>query len=174
MMLEAMGEDPKRKGLADTPRRVASMYEYFLSGMSVDAGDALKTVVGEKHHEMVLVKDIPISSICEHHLLPFSGKAHVAYVPQGMNVTGISKLARVVDVYSRRLQIQERLTTQVADTIDRCLSPKGVLVIIEAEHMCITLRGVKKPGALTVTSAVRGIFETNPATRAEAMSLIKS
>ena len=169
-----MGEDPGRKGLLDTPRRVAAMYEDFLSGMSMDACEVLKTITGEKHHEMVLVKDIPIFSICEHHLLPFSGRAHVAYVPQGMNVTGISKLARVVDIYSRRLQIQERLTTQVADTIEKGLKPKGVLVIIEAEHMCITLRGVKKPGALTVTSAVRGIFETNPATRAEAMSLIKS
>lgn len=173
-MLEAMGEDPERKGLLDTPKRVARMYEDFLSGMSADAGDVLKTIVGERHQEMVIVKDIPIFSICEHHLLPFSGLAHVAYIPRGMNVTGISKLARVVDIFSRRLQIQERLTTQVAETIEKNLEPEGVLVIIEAEHMCITLRGVKKPGAVTVTSAVRGLFETNPATRAEAMSLIKA
>jgi GTP cyclohydrolase IA len=174
MMLEAMGEDPGRKGLVDTPKRVASMYEYFLSGMEADAGEVLKTVVGEKHQEMVILKDIAVFSLCEHHLLPFSGKAHIAYIPSGMNVTGISKLARVVDIYSRRLQIQERLTTQIADTIEKSLKPKGVLVIIEAEHMCITLRGVKKQGAVTVTSAVRGIFETNSATRAEATSLIKS
>ncbi len=173
-MLEAMGENPERKGLLDTPERVARMYEDFLSGMSADAGEVLKTIVGEKHQEMVIVKDIPIFSICEHHLLPFSGLAHVAYIPRGMNVTGISKLARVVDIFSRRLQIQERLTTQVAETIEKSLEPEGVLVIIEAEHMCITLRGVKKPGAVTVTSAVRGLFETNPATRAEAMSLIKA
>lgn len=173
MMLEAMGENPGREGLLQTPSRVAAMYEYFLSGMSVDAGEVLRTVVGEKHNEMVLVKDIEVFSICEHHLLPFSGKAHIAYIPRGKNVTGISKLARVLDIYSRRLQIQERLTSQVADTIEQVLDPKGVMVIIEAEHMCITLRGVKKPGAVTVTSAVRGIFQTNSATRSEAMSLIK-
>ncbi len=173
MLLEAVGENPQREGLIGTPRRVASMYEEFLSGINKDAGEVLKTVIGEEHNEMVIVKDIPLFSICEHHLLPFSGKAHVAYIPQGSNVTGISKLVRVIDTYSRRLQIQERLTTQIADTIQKVLHPKGVLVIIEAEHMCITLRGVKKPGAVTVTSAVRGIFETNPATRAEATALIK-
>ncbi len=173
MMLKAMGENPDREGLIQTPGRVAAMYEDFLSGMDKDAGEVLKTTVGEKHDEMVLVKNIPMSSICEHHLLPFSGMAHVAYIPRGMNVTGISKLARVVDIYSRRLQIQERLTSQVADTINEVLKPRGVLVIIEAEHSCITLRGVKKPGAVTVTSAVRGIFKTNSPTRAEAMALIK-
>ncbi len=173
LMLEAMGENPGREGLLQTPARVAAMYEHFLSGMSADAGEVLKTVVGEKHNEMVLVKDIEVFSICEHHLLPFSGRAHIAYIPRGKNVTGISKLARVLDIYSRRLQIQERLTSQVADTIEKVLDPKGVMVIIEAEHMCITLRGVKKPGAVTVTSAVRGIFQTNSATRSEAMSLIK-
>ncbi len=174
MLLEAMGENPEREGLIDTPARVAAMFEYFLSGVSADPEENLRKCIGEVHNELVLVKDIPIFSICEHHLLPFSGKAHVGYIPRGEKVTGISKLARVVDIYSRRLQVQERLTTQIAETIEKTLEPEGVLVIIEAEHMCITLRGVKKPGTVTVTSAVRGIFETSPATRAEAMSLIKS
>ncbi len=173
MILEAIGENPKRPGLKHTPDRIASMYEDFFSGLSKDPAGELKKIVGEDHREMVLVKNIPFFSICEHHLLPFAGQAHVAYIPRGKRVTGLSKLVRTVDILSKRPQLQERLTTQIAETITKVLQPRGVLVVIEAEHMCITVRGVQKPGSVTVTSAVRGIFRTSESTRAEAMSLIK-
>ena len=173
MILEAIGENPNRPGLESTPDRVASVCEYFFSGLSKNPDEELRKVVGEDHKEMVLVKDIPLFSICEHHLLPFIGKAHVAYIPRGKRVSGLSKLARVVDILSKRPQLQERLTTQIAETITRILKPQGVLVVIEAEHMCITMRGVHKPGSVTVTSTVQGIFQTNKSTRAEAMSLIR-
>ncbi len=173
MILEAIGENPDRQGLEATPERIASMYEEFFSGLTKDPGEELKKVVGEDHREMVLIRDIPFFSICEHHLLPFIGKAHVAYIPKNKKVTGLSKLARVVDVLSKRPQLQERLTTQVADTITKVLQPRGVMVVIEAEHLCMTARGVQKPGSITVTSAVRGIFRTKESTRLECMALIR-
>ena len=172
-ILEAVGDDPKRPDLRETPERVAAMYEEILSGIKKDPGKELEVLLSEGHDEVVLLKGIPLYSLCEHHLLPFTGKAHVAYIPQGNRVTGLSKLARVVDILSKRLQVQERLTTQVADVIMKKLRPKGVMVVIEAEHLCMTMRGVKKPGTVTVTSAVRGIFRTNSKTRAETLALIK-
>jgi GTP cyclohydrolase I len=172
LILEAVGEDPEREGLAQTPNRVARMYEEIFSGMHEDPRDYLDVSFTEYHDELVLVKDIPLYSMCEHHFLPFYGLAHVAYIPKGGKVVGLSKLARVVESYARRPQLQERLTSQVADCIFDTLKPMGVMVIIQAEHMCMTMRGVKKPGALTITSAVRGIFETRPQTRAELLSLI--
>lgn len=172
MILEAIGEDPEREGLRDTPKRVAKFYREAFSGLCEDPSKYLTVQFTENHEEMVIVKDIPIYSMCEHHLLPFVGKAHVAYIPRNGKVTGLSKLARVVEGYARRPQLQERLTTQIADTIKNILDARGVLVVIEAEHMCMTIRGIKKPGSQTVTSAVRGIFQTSPATRAEAFSLI--
>ncbi len=172
MMLEAIGEDPQREGLVNTPARVAKMYEEIFWGIDVEPRDFLSVSFTEYHDELVLVKDIPIYSMCEHHLLPFYGVAHVAYIPKGGKVVGISKLARVAEAYSRRPQLQERLTSQIADCIFETLNPMGVGVVIQAEHMCMTLRGVKKPGALTVTSAVRGVFETRAQTRAELFSLI--
>jgi len=174
MILEAVGDDPKRADLLDTPERVAQMYEEILGGMKQDPGKELEVLLSEGHDEIVLIKDIPLYSICEHHLLPFIGKAHVAYVPKNNRVTGLSKLARVVDVYARRLQVQERLTTQIADTVMKKLKPKGVMVVIEANHLCMTMRGVRKPGAITVTSAVRGIFRANSKTRSETLALINS
>lgn len=171
-ILEAIGEDPDREGLVETPARVARMYSEIFSGLWEDAEVHLKKVFSEEHEEMVLVKDIPIYSMCEHHLLPFYGKAHVAYIPRKGNVTGLSKLARVVEGFAKRPQLQERLTTQIADTIMKRLNPHGVLVVIEAEHMCMTLRGVHKPGSKTITSAVRGQFQSSEATRAEAFALI--
>lgn len=173
MVLEAVGEDPNRADLLGTPERVADMYEEVLSGTRKDPGKELEVLLSEDHDEIVLLKNIPLYSICEHHLLPFVGKAHVAYIPKNNRVTGLSKLARVVDILGNRLQVQERLTTQIADVIMKKLKPKGVMVIIEAEHLCLSMRGVKKPGALTVTSAVRGIFKENEKTRAETMALIK-
>lgn len=173
MILEAVGEDPDRPGLEGTPERVAKMYEEIFSGLNEEPSKHLEKIFLEDHEEMVLVKDIPMYSICEHHLLPFFGIAHVAYIPRQWRVTGLSKLARVVEGYSRRLQLQERLTTQIADAIMSELDPYGVLVVIEAEHMCMTLRGIRKPGSKTVTSAVRGVFQKSVATRAEAMALIK-
>lgn len=172
MILEALGEDPEREGIAQTPKRVARMYEEIFSGMKSNPRDLLDVSFTEYHDELVLVKDIPVYSMCEHHFLPFYGMAHVAYIPKGGKVVGISKLARVVESYARRPQLQERLTSQIADCIFETLKPMGVGVVIQAEHMCMTMRGVKKPGALTVTSAVRGIFETRPETRAELFSLI--
>ncbi|NQT19652.1 MAG: GTP cyclohydrolase I FolE [Planctomycetes bacterium] len=173
LLLEAIGEDPDRDGLQETPRRVAKMCDEILLGMNVDPSQIIKVLKSEDHDEIVLVKNIPFHSICEHHLLPFVGVAHVAYIPDGSRVTGISKLARVVEVHSRKLQVQERLTTNIAETIMTALKPRGAIAILEAEHMCMTMRGIKKPGARTVTSVVRGIFRENPATRAEAMALIR-
>jgi len=170
-LLAAMGEDPGRSGLKETPRRVAEMYRELLAGAGRKPSEILKSLEGDKHDEMVLVRDIPLYSLCEHHLLPFVGKAHVAYVPKGKMV-GLSKIARLVECYARRLQIQERLTTQIADALMKSLSPKGVFVVVEAEHLCMTMRGVKKPGAMTTTSVVRGLFRRNPASRAEALSLV--
>ena len=173
-ILEAIGEDPRRKDLLETPLRVAEMYEEIFSGINRDAEKELEVVLDQKHHEIVLLKDIPLYSVCEHHLLPFMGRAHIAYIPKKGRVTGLSKLARVVDTLSRRPQVQERLTTQIAEIIMKKLKPLGVMVVLEAEHLCMSMRGVRKPGALTVTSAVRGIFKENQKTRSETLSLIKS
>jgi len=173
MILEAIGEDPKREGLADTPKRVARMYAEIFSGLQEDPSRHLQYQFTEAHEEMVIVRDIPVYSMCEHHLVPFYGKAHVAYIPRKGRICGLSKIARVVDGYAKRPQLQERLTTQIADTIMRELKPLGVVVVIEAEHMCMTMRGVKKAGSQTLTSAVRGIFRSNSLTRAEAFSLIE-
>lgn len=171
-ILEAVGEDPEREGLRDTPQRVARMLEEIFAGINQDPTKHLEISFAENHEEMVLVKDIPLYSFCEHHLLPFFGKAHVAYIPRKGRVTGLSKLARVVDIYARRPQLQERLTTQIAESIMKTLDPLGVIVVVEAEHMCMTVRGVNKPGSKTITSAVRGIFRTNDITRSEALALI--
>jgi GTP cyclohydrolase I len=173
MILEAIGENPSREGILETPRRVAEMYEEIFSGIGKNPENELKILRGENHDEIVLIKDIPFYSICEHHLLPFIGKAHLAYIPDGGRITGLSKLTRVIEILSKRPQVQERLTTQIAEIIMNKLKPKGVIVVIEAEHLCMSMRGVKKPGALTVTSAVRGIFRTNSKTRAEALELIR-
>jgi GTP cyclohydrolase IA len=172
MILEAIGEDPRRPGLVDTPRRVADYFEEVTVGLHRDPGQHLETTFDEEHQEMVIVKDIPFESICEHHLVPFVGKAHVVYIPKGGKVAGLSKLARIVEDFSRRPQLQERFTAQVADLLVERLHASGAMVVVEAEHMCMTMRGVRKPGSHTVTSAVRGIFETSASTRAEAMSLI--
>ena len=172
-ILKAVGEDPRRSDLIDTPRRVAEMYEEILGGTGTNPEKELEVVFEKDHDEIVLLKNIPLYSVCEHHLLPFIGKAHVAYIPSNNRVTGLSKLARVVDSFSRRLQVQERLTTDIAELIMRKLKPKGVLVVIEAEHLCMSMRGVKMPGVITVTSAVRGVFRKNEKTRAEAMALIR-
>ncbi|MCD6220056.1 GTP cyclohydrolase I FolE [Candidatus Calescamantes bacterium] len=171
-LLIAIGENPEREGLKETPDRVARMYEEILSGYKEDAQSLLKVLKGENFDEIVLVKDIPFYSLCEHHLLPFHGKAHVGYIPQDNRITGISKLVRVVEVFSKRLQLQERLTTQIAEAIEKSIRPKGVIVIIEAEHLCMTMRGVKKPGSKVKTSVVRGIFRENEKTRLEALNLI--
>jgi GTP cyclohydrolase I len=172
MILEAIGEDPQREGVKNTPKRIAKMYEEIFYGMDMDPQELLQVSFNEYHDELVLVKDIPLYSMCEHHFLPFYGKAHVAYIPKGGQVVGISKIARVTEVLARRPQLQERLTSQIADCIYDTLKPYGVAVIIEAEHMCMTMRGINKPGSLTVTSAVRGIFETRAQTRNELLSLI--
>ena len=175
MILDGIGEDPEREGLLLTPKRVAGMYEEIFSGLNKPAKDILQAQFAEEHEEMIIVRDIPLYSVCEHHLMPFIGKAHVAYLPgESGQITGISKLVRVVDVLSKRLQVQERLTTQVADTIMEGLNALGVLVVIEAEHLCMSMRGVKKPGTVTVTSAVRGVFYTSAASRAEVLSLIRA
>ena len=173
LLLEAIGDDPERPGLRRTPERVAAMCEELFWGMDRDGADVLSVIHEEQHDEIVLVKDIPFNSVCEHHLLPFVGVAHVAYLPM-QRCVGISKLARVVGVHARRLQLQERLTTHVAEDIMRVVQPKGVMVVIEAEHLCMTMRGVKKAGSRTVTSVVRGIFRDNEATRMEALALIRS
>nr|CAA9322260.1 MAG: GTP cyclohydrolase I type 1 [uncultured Nocardioidaceae bacterium] len=171
-LLLAVGEDPDREGLRDTPKRVARAYREVLAGMRLEAPDVLTTTFDLGHDEMVMVKDIEMWSMCEHHLLPFTGVAHVGYIPaESGRITGLSKLARLVDVYARRLQVQERLTGQIADSLVEFLEPRGVIVVIEAEHLCMTSRGVRKPGSRTITSAVRGALHA-PATRAEAMSLI--
>lgn len=174
MILEAIGEDPDREGLLETPQRVARMFEELVSGLHEDPSEYFSVVFSEDHEELVLVKDIPFFSICEHHLVPFYGKAHVGYIPRGGRVTGLSKLARAVETVSRRPQLQERITKTVADTIMSKLDPHGVCVVLEAEHMCMSIRGVKKPGAKTITSAVRGIFNEDAAARAEVFSLINS
>lgn len=173
LILEGIGEDPSREGLAATPERVADMYAEIFAGIGQEAAEHFCVTFDEGHHEMVLVRDIPLYSVCEHHLVPFMGRASVAYVPgRGGRICGLSKLARVVDVFAKRPQVQERMTAQIADTIVEHLAPRGVMVVIEAEHLCMSMRGVQKPGAITTTSAVRGIFESNLATRSEAMSLI--
>ncbi len=172
-ILEAIGEDPQRKDLLETPSRVAEMYEELFSGIAQDPQKELEVILDQKHNEIILLKNIPLYSVCEHHLLPFFGKAHVAYIPKQGRVTGLSKLARVVDILAKRPQVQERLTTQVAEIIMHKLKPLGCMVVIEAEHMCMSVRGVKKPGTMTVTSAVRGIFKENEKTRAETLALIK-
>jgi GTP cyclohydrolase I len=172
-ILEAIGENPDRDGLLETPTRVANLYAEVFSGLHEDPDRHLNVTFEAGHDEMVMVKDIPLYSMCEHHLVPFVGAAHVAYIPNDDGrITGLSKLARLVDGYSRRPQVQERLTTQIADGIERVLQPRGVLVVVEAEHLCMSMRGVRKPGTTTVTSAVRGLFRDNEATRAEAMSFI--
>ena len=172
-ILAAIGEDPDRDGLVDTPARVARAYAEQFSGLSQNPEDVLGTVFDADHDELILVRDIEVYSICEHHLVPFFGRAHVAYIPNEKGqITGLSKLARLVDVYARRPQVQERMTSQIADALMRVLEPRGALVVIEAEHLCMSMRGVRKPGAKTVTSAVRGSIRDNASTRAEAMSLL--
>jgi GTP cyclohydrolase IA len=173
-LLSAIGEDPEREGLAATPARVAAMYEELFAGLGEDPSRHLTVTFAAEHDEMVMVRDIPFASLCEHHLVPFIGRAHVAYIPaEDGRITGLSKLARLVDGFARRLQVQERMTTQIADAIERALQPRGALVVVEAEHLCMSMRGVKKPGTLTVTSSVRGLFRTDVATRAEAMAFVR-
>jgi GTP cyclohydrolase I len=172
LILEGVGEDPDREGLRDTPERVADMYAELTAGMREDPSEHIVPLSGNKHDEMVIVKDISIASLCEHHLAPFVGKCHIAYIPKNGNILGVSKLARLAETFARRLQLQERLTSEIANTLFELLEPLGVMVVIEAEHTCMTLRGVKKPGATTVTSAVLGGFRKDSRTRAEAMSLI--
>lgn len=172
LILEGIGEDPTREGLRETPRRVAEMYAELTSGMREDPSEHIVPLSGNKHDEMVIVKDISIASLCEHHLAPFVGKCHIAYIPKEGRILGVSKLARLAESFARRLQLQERLTTEIANTLFEQLRPLGVMVVIEAEHTCMTLRGVKKSGAMTVTSAVLGGFRKDPRTRAEAMALI--
>ncbi|MCM3566782.1 GTP cyclohydrolase I FolE [Neobacillus mesonae] len=174
LILEAIGEDPNREGLLDTPKRVAKMYEEVFSGLNEDPKHHFDTIFSEDHEELVLVKDIPFYSMCEHHLVPFFGKAHVAYIPQNGRVTGLSKLARAVEAIARRPQLQERITSTLADSIMEKLEPHGVMIVVEAEHMCMTMRGVKKPGSKTVTTAVRGTLANDGTARSEILSLIKN
>jgi GTP cyclohydrolase I len=172
-ILVAIGEDPDRDGLVRTPSRIAEMYEEIFVGLHDDPSRHLTVTFEAEHDEMVMVRDIPLASMCEHHFVPFTGRAHVAYIPgSDGRITGLSKIARLVEGFARRPQVQERLTTQIADALNEVLNADGVFVVIEAEHLCMSMRGVRKPGSLTVTSAVRGLFKSNPATRAEAMSLI--
>jgi GTP cyclohydrolase IA len=174
LILEGIGEDPDRGGLRETPARVARMYEEIFAGVGKDASQLVTVVEGADHDEMIMVRDIPLYSSCEHHLLPWIGKAHVAYIPnKAQQITGLSKIARVVDLLSRKPQVQERLTTEIADAIDTALTPRGVFVVIEAEHLCMTMRGIKKPGSRTVTSTVRGLFRSDARTRQEAMDHIR-
>ena len=173
LILEGIGEDPDRPGLRRTPERVAEMYAELTAGMREDPLEHLHPLPGDTHDEMVIVKDISIASICEHHLAPFVGKCHIAYIPKNGRILGLSKLARLAETFARRLQVQERLTSDIANTLFEALNPLGVMVVIEAEHTCMTLRGVKKPGAITITSTVLGGFRKDPRTRAEAMALIK-
>ncbi|HYH27710.1 MAG TPA: GTP cyclohydrolase I FolE [Actinomycetota bacterium] len=174
LILEGIGEDPGRDGLKETPRRVAEMYREVFSGLHEDPEAVVDAVFDLGHDEMIMVRDIPFASLCEHHLVAFVGKAHVAYIPgEDGRITGLSKLARLVDVFARRPQVQERLTTQVAEVLERVLRPRGVFVVLEAEHLCMSMRGVKKPGTETVTSAVRGVFQTDARTRSEALGLIR-
>ncbi|MEA3494171.1 MAG: GTP cyclohydrolase I FolE [Candidatus Margulisiibacteriota bacterium] len=173
-ILKAIGENPNREGVKNTPKRVARMYAEIFAGLHKDPGKEISIFHNEEHEEMVMVKNIPFYSMCEHHLVPFIGKAHVAYIPTKGKVTGLSKLVRVVEGFAKRPQVQERLTSEIADCLMKRLRPHGVLIVIEAEHLCMSMRGVKKPGAVTTTSAVRGVFQKNAKTRAEALSLIKS
>jgi GTP cyclohydrolase I len=174
LIIKGIGEDINREGLQRTPERVSEMCEEIFSGIGQDPAKELEPLFDENHDEMIIVKDIPFYSICEHHMVPFTGKAHIAYIPnKNGKVVGLSKLIRVLDVVAKRLQVQEKLTSIVADTIEKKIKPRGVLVIVEAEHLCMSMRGVKKPNTLTVTSAVRGLFRENPASRNEAMALIK-
>ena len=173
LILEGIGEDPDRGGLRETPARVARMYQEIFAGIDVDASQIVTVVEGADFDEMIMVRDIPLYSMCEHHLVPFNGKAHVAYIPnKSQQITGLSKIARVVDTLAKKPQVQERLTTEIAEAIEQALSPRGVFVVIEAEHLCMTMRGIKKPGAVTVTSAVRGLFRNDARTRQEAMQHI--
>jgi GTP cyclohydrolase I len=173
-LLEALGEDPGRDGLVKTPHRVAKMYAELFAGFGENPADHLEVTFAADHDEMVMVRDIPFASLCEHHLIPFIGKAHVAYIPgEDGRITGLSKLARLVDGYARRLQVQERMTTEIADAIEIALVPRGVLVVVEAEHLCMSMRGVKKSGTSTVTSAVRGLFRSDASTRMEAMQFVR-
>jgi GTP cyclohydrolase IA len=172
-LLFAIGEDPERNGLRDTPARVARAYREMFSGLYTDPDSVLNTMFDEDHDELVIVKEIPMYSICEHHLVAFHGVAHVGYIPgKDGRVTGLSKIARLVDLYAKRPQVQERLTSQIADALVHKLDPRGVIVVVEAEHLCMAMRGVRKPGAVTTTSAVRGQFKTSAASRAEALDLI--
>ena len=173
MILEGVGENPDREGLQKTPERVAKMYEEIFSGLEDDPKHYFETLFDEHHQEMVIVRDIPVYSMCEHHLVPFFGLAHIAYIPgKTGKICGLSKLARLVDSLAKRPQVQERLTSQVADTIVECLEPAGVMVVLECEHMCMSMRGIRKPGTRTTTSAVRGTFRTSVNTRSDAMQLI--
>ncbi len=173
LILEGIGENPDRPGLKRTPERVASMFEEIFSGLETSPEDLLKPIEGESHDEMVMLKDIPFYSVCEHHLLPFFGRAHIAYVPGKGKIVGIGELAKALEVLAKRPMVQERLTTQLADMIMENLKPKGAMVIMDAEHLCLSMRGIKKPGAKTVTSAVRGIFRTKSSTREEMLELLK-
>lgn len=172
-LLEALGENPEREGLLDTPKRVAKMYAEMFSGLKEDPKDQFTAVFSEVHDEVVLVKDIPFYSMCEHHLVPFYGKAHVAYLPSGDKVTGLSKLARAVEVAARRPQLQERLTDQVATALEEALNPRGVFVMVEAEHMCMTMRGIKKPGSKTITTVAKGLYKEDREERKEILSLMR-
>ncbi len=172
MLLEAIGDDPEREGLKGTPQRVADMYGEIFEGIKMKPSQVMKIFKTEEHDEMVILRDIPFYSVCEHHMLPFLGKAHIAYIPKKDKLLGLSKLARVVEIFAKRLQLQERLTSQVADTIDKAVNPLGVLVVIEAEHLCTTMRGIKKPGSKMVTSAIRGVFRNDDSARKEALDLI--
>jgi len=174
LILEGIGEDPARAGIADTPRRVADMYEEIFAGYGHDASEVVTVIPGAGHDEMIMVRDIPLYGMCEHHVIPFVGRAFVAYIPnRDGRLTGLSKIARLVDLLSKKLQVQERLTTEIADALEKALEPRGVFVMIEAEHLCMTMRGVKKPGSVTVTSAVRGRFRSDARTRSEALELIR-
>ena len=174
MILEAIGEDPDRPGIVETPARVARAYDEIFAGLLIDPADVISVTFDEAHDEMVMMRDIPFHSMCEHHLVPFMGEAHVAYLPgKEGRITGLSKLARLVDVCAKRPGLQERMTTQIADALERALEPRGVLVVIEARHLCMEMRGIRKPGAATVTSTVRGIFREDEKTRAEAMALLR-
>ena len=173
-ILSAVGEDPTRDGLVKTPERVARMYEELFVGLAENPADHLEVTFAADHDEMVMVRDIPFASLCEHHMVPFMGVAHVAYIPgEDGRITGLSKLARLVDGFARRLQVQERMTSQIADAIETALDPKGVLVVVDAEHLCMSMRGVKKSGTSTVTSAVRGLFRSDTSTRMEAMQFVR-
>ncbi len=173
LLLEGMGEDPERPGLRRTPQRVARMFEEIFSGLSEQPEDLLKPIEGESHDEMVMLKNIPFYSVCEHHLLPFFGRAHIAYIPEKGRIVGIGELAKALEILAKRPQVQERLTAQLADMIMERLKPKGAMVIIDAEHLCLSMRGIKKPGSRTVTSAVRGIFRSKQSTREEMLELLK-